>query len=615
VTDSRAPLPLLRQEPLTLEMMMPHPPRTLFTGARVLTAALAVALAGLGCSGSIDHGAGPGPGGNMNPGPGGNMNPGPGGNMNPGPVGNMNPGPGGNMNPGPGGVTPPAPAGVSAGVSPLRRLSNEQYRNSVRDLLGLQTAADTVPVTALPPDESIGDKFVSNVVRPVQGADLDRYADVAGQLAKKAVMNLGALVPCNPAQGNADCARAFITSFGRRAFRRPLAQVEVQRLEKVFTGGGAFDNGIRLVIEAILQSPKFLYLIEPAPADSSGKVMGLDSWSMAARLSYFLWNSTPDETLLQVADKGELATPDQLVVQARRLMADNRFKDTVATFHQAWLDLSELVGAEKDAKVFPLWNDQLKALMAEETRRFVEHVLKEGDGKLETLLGAKFTFLSGALYDVYGVPKPAGAAANEWRRVDLKAGERSGLLTHPSLMSALAREDRTSFVRRGKMVREALFCQEVPPPPPGVNDTEVNLPATASAKERAAAHRTAPDCAACHALFDPIGFAFETFDGIGRYRTMEAGKPVESQVQLTNTSIDGSYPDAVALGAKLGGAADVRACVAKQWLRYALGREDVDDDRPSLDGALRSFGDAGGSLPELLLGVIRSDSFRHQRVQ
>jgi hypothetical protein len=165
------------------------------------------------------------------------------------------------------------------------------------------------------------------------------------------------------------------------------------------------------------------------------------------------------------------------------------------------------------------------------------------------------------------------------------------------------------------MVREALFCQEVPPPPPGVNDTEVNVPATATAKERAAAHRTAPECAGCHAAFDPIGFAFETFDAIGRFRTMDGGKAVESQVDLTDTKIDGSYANAVALGAKLGGAPDVQACVAKQWLRFALGREDGADDRPSLDNAIKGFQDSSGNLPELLLGVVRSDAFRHQRVQ
>jgi Protein of unknown function (DUF1588)/Protein of unknown function (DUF1585) len=164
-------------------------------------------------------------------------------------------------------------------------------------------------------------------------------------------------------------------------------------------------------------------------------------------------------------------------------------------------------------------------------------------------------------------------------------------------------------------VREGLFCQEVPPPPPGVNDSEAEIPATASAKERAEQHRRSPECASCHKLFDPIGFAFETFDAVGRFRTMDGTKPVESSLDLEGTSIDGKFANAVELAAKLGGAADVQACVAKQWLRYALGREETDADKGSLDGALKGFQQAGGDVRELLFNVVRSDAFRHQRVQ
>jgi hypothetical protein len=511
-----------------------------------------------------------------------------------------------------GGGPPMPPGAVDSGVSPLRRLTADQYRNSVRDLLGLTNA---VPVTALPPDENIAEKFTSNVVRPVQGADLDRYADVAGQVAKQAVARLAMLVPCTPAAGNAGCAKTFITSFGRRAFRRSLEPIEVERLEKVYTAGGSFENGIRLVIEAVLQSPKFLYLIEPAPADASGKIVALDRWSMAARLSYFLWNSTPDDKLLDAAERNQLATPEQLDVEAKRLMADARFRDSIHTFHEAWLDLGELHGAAKDPMAFPVWNEALKTAMAEETRRFIENVMREGDGKLETLLSAKFSFLSGPLYAIYGLTPPAGTAANAWTRVDLNAAQRAGLLTQPGLMAALAREDRTSFVRRGKMVREGLFCQEVPPPPPGVNDSEGEIPATATAKQRAEQHRRDPACGSCHALFDPIGFAFETFDAVGRYRAMDAVGPVESALDLTGTSIDGKFANAIELAGKLGGAADVQACVARQWLRFALGREDTDADKGSLAAAVQGLQGSGGDLKQLLFHVVRSDAFRHQRVQ
>ncbi len=502
--------------------------------------------------------------------------------------------------------TIPAAPGATAGQAPLRRLTAEQYRHTVRDLLGLP---DAVAVAALPPDETIAAKFTSNVVRPVRAEDLDRYADAAGRIAAKAAANLGPLVPCPPANGDAACAAKFIETFGRRAYRRPLDRGEVDRLMKVFAAGGAFPNGIRLVLEAVLQSPKFLYLVEPMPAGKAGQIVALDDHALAARLSYFLWNSTPDDALLDAAGKGALGKGEGLVNEAKRLMADRRFADALDGFHLAWLELHDLTGAEKSPQLFPAWNPALKTAMAEETRRFVAHVLGPGgDGKLETLLSARWSFLAGPLYDLYGVPRPGGAS--EWQRVELPTGQRAGLLTQASLLSSLAREDRTSFVRRGKMVREAFFCQEIPPPPPGVNDSDAEIPASASAKERAEIHRKSPDCAACHAAFDPIGFAFEGYDAIGRFRASADGKPIETTLDLTNTTIDGRFAGIVPLAEKLSGAAEVRSCVARQWLRFALGRLESPGDQIAVDEAARELG-ASGDMRQMLIRLVAAAPFRH----
>jgi hypothetical protein len=507
-------------------------------------------------------------------------------------------------------ASPPPPASATAGVAPLRRLTAEQYRRTVHDLLGVPV--DAVAPTALPPDEAVAAKFTSNVVRGVAAADLDKYAEVAAALAARVLDNPGNLLPCPLASGDEACAKRFIDSFGRRAYRRPLQPVERERLEKIYAGGGGFRNGVRLVLEAVLQAPKFLYLVEPLPADAAGKIVAVEPFALASRLSYFLWNSMPDDALLTAAEKGQLGTPTGLEGEAKRLMTDPRFREATAAFHQAWLELGDLKGAEKNPTLFPAWNPELKAAMAEETRRFVDQVL-DGDGKLESLLSAKWSMLSGPLYELYGLPKPA--AANEWRKVELPAGQRAGLLTQAGLLSALAKEDRTSFVRRGKLVREALFCQDIPPPPPGVNDTDAETPATATAKERAEVHRRSPECAACHALFDPIGFAFEGYDAIGRYRTSDGGKPVEARLELTMTSIDGSYAGAVDLAARLASAPEVGACVAKQWLRFALGREDAAADRPSVEEATRRFQDRGGDVRELIAALVTSPSFRFQAVE
>ena len=556
-----------------------------------------VASLALGCTGSIDGGpGGPGAAGGANPGP------------EPGRMGGQTPG----------APATPAPAGATAGAAPLRRLNAVQYRNTVEDLLGL---GELVADGTLPPDDAIGDeRFISNVHRPVQGSDLDRYADLAESIARKASEDLPALLGCDPTGANeATCLDRFIESFGKRAFRRPLAAVEVERARSLLASGrsaGGVANGVRLLVQGLLQSASFLYLVEPAPAAEVGKVVAIDDWAIASRLSYFFLNSMPDGELFAAAEAGRLAKAEEVAAQATRLMGGQRFRDTVANFHQQWLETAELRAVEKDAQLFPAWNEDLRAALLEEPRRFVEFVMGEGDGKLATLLNASYSVLSGPLYELYGVGRPAGAAAGVWQKVDLDPRQRSGLLTQPGIMASLASEDRTSFIRRGKLIRAGLLCTPVPDPPPGVDASETDVPATTDARARAAVHRDKPECASCHALFDPLGFAFETFDAIGRYRATENGKPIDTQTEIIATdSLNGPVRDAVDMAGKLAGAAEVQRCVATQWLRFALGRDDVPDDAGSLSSALQGFRSSEGKLTDLLLGLARSDSFRYQKVK
>jgi hypothetical protein len=548
---------------------------------------LALALT-LGCSGSIDGGA---PSGTRPP-----------------PADVPNPGPGSSSSPG--GPTPAAPAGVSAGVAPLRRLNADQYRNTVQDLLGI---SDAVDASALPADEAIGGRFISNVVRPVQGVDVERYAAMAEGLARKAVMNLPALLGCDPGgAGEMSCVGKFIESFGRRAYRRPLTPGEIARASALYTAartGADPSNGVRVVVQAMLQSVNFLYLFEPAPAGMAGKVVGLDSWSVASRLSYFLLGSMPDDQLFAAAAANQLSTSEQVAAQATRLMSTPRFLATARSFHTQWLDLSDLPTAEKDPALFPRWTPDLRAALAEETPRFLEQVLRQGDGALATLLAGKFSVVSPALADFYGVARPAAG----WQKVDLDPTQRAGLFTQAGLLATLAHEDRTSYIQRGKLVREALLCTKVPDPPPGVDASETKIPPTADARQRAALHRSDPACATCHGLFDPIGFAFERYDATGAYRTVENGKPIDTSADLTDTrAINGPIKDAVDLMNRLAVADEVRECVARQWMRYALGREETPADAPSLTATLGGFRDGGWKVSALLASLARSDAFRYQ---
>jgi hypothetical protein len=550
--------------------------------------------AALGCTGTI-------PGATPGDSSGGGSNP---PNMTPDPT-----------KPDPMRPTPPAPAGTTASAAPLRRLNADQYINTVRDLLGIQ---DPVQPEALPADESLDDRFISNTVRPVQGVDVERYGDAAQALAQTAVMNLNGLMGCDPSgAGEQACVAKFIASFGKRAYRRPLTQTEIDRATALYTKGrtGADTaNGVRLVVQAMLQSVNFLYLFEPAPANSVGKVVAIDPWAMASRLSYFFLNSMPDSDLFAAAEANQLSTPDQVAAQAQRLVSSPRFLDTLGNFHDQWLGLGDLKAAEKDPMLFPAWNDALRTALREETRQFVTYVLRQGDGKLDTMLNAGFSLLSGPLYDHYGVAKPANLTA--WTKVDLKPGERSGLLTQAGLMASLAREDRTSFIRRGKMVRDGFLCTVVPDPPPGVDASEMNVPASADARTRAMIHRTQPQCAACHGLFDPLGFSFEKYDAIGKYRTMENGKLIDTSTDVTSTmNLDGPVKDAVELAQKMATAPEVRNCVARQWMRFGLGREEGDDDMPSLNEAMKGFEAGGWKVADFLVAMAKSDTFRYQKVK
>jgi hypothetical protein len=562
---------------------MPAQPR--WPMGRFAPTALALLL---GCSGNIDGGRAPG--GSTAPPAGGN------------------PGPGSSSNPA--GPTAPAPAGVSAGVAPLRRLNADQYRNTVQDLLGI---TDPVNASDLPADEAIGGRFTSNVVRPVQGVDVERYAAMAETLARKAVANLPGLLGCDPS-GAAEmaCVGKFVESFGRRAYRRPLAQAEIDRAIALYTTGRAGadpGNGVRVVVQAMLQSVNFLYLFEPAPAAMAGKVVAVDQWAMASRLSYFLLGSMPDNDLFAAAAANQLATTEQIASQANRLMGTPRFLATARTFHGQWLELSDLPTVEKDPALFPRWNPELRAALVEETPRFVEQVLRQGDGTLASLLSGKFTMLSPALAAFYGVP----ITGTGWQKVDLDPTQRAGIFTQAGLLATLAHENRTSYIERGKLVREALLCTKVPDPPPGVDTSETKIPATTDARQRAALHRADPACATCHSLFDPIGFAFERYDATGFYRTTENGKPIDTSADLTDTKqINGPVRDAVDLMNKLAVADEVRECVARQWMRFALGREETPADAASLTVAMAGFRDGGWKVSALLASLARSDAFRYQ---
>lgn len=573
--------------------------------------ATALLVAFAGCTGEIEGGSRGGPNGSGAPGVLGPALAGSGAGPSAGGL------PGAPGSAGAGGLDPAAPGGGSpagslqcttpaVGPSPLRRLTHAEYDNSVRDLLG----DSSQPGRGFPRDTEVGlfDNTASAQTVPVLLAD--QYFDAAIELAED-VGDVPALLGCDPAGASGgDCVRGFVERFGRRAFRRPLATAEVDRLLALYDQTKALSDsatGVRGVVSAVLVSPSFLFRPELGTTDSGLEGATLAGpFELAARLSSLIWASVPDDTLLDAAADGQLETRAQVADQARRMLDDARAHGGLLGFYAQWLGLPLLESATKDPAEYPTFTDELKRAMAEETRRFVEHVLWEDDARLSTLLTAPYSFVNADLAQLYGVPAPSGGG---FGRVTHDEGERRGVLTQASMLAAFASSNESSPVKRGKFVRVRILCQDLPDPPANIPD----LPAPeqgVSTRERFAMHTSNAACSGCHGLIDGLGFGLESYDGIGRFRTLDRGVPVDASGEVTHTrDIDGPYMGGPELALRLAESAEVRDCAPTQWLRFALGRREQADDTCSLVALQRAFADSGGDLRELVVALTQTDAF------
>lgn len=503
-----------------------------------------------------------------------------------------------------------------APVVPLRRLTRQEYANAVRDLLpGAVAARDDIPA-----DENVG-PFASNTVTSVTELATQQYLDSAAQLASAAVATpaaLTALVACDRAAAgatDATCAAQLVDRFGARAFRRPLTAEEKARYVGLYTtyAAGGFGEGIRMVVQTILMSPHFLYHVElDATPQPAGAMIALDSYQLAARLSFFLWTSVPDDALMKAAAAG-LSDPAAVRAQVDRMLKDARAKDAIASFHAQWLDLSKLAGLGKDTKTYPQYSPALRDAMQAETLAFADSVVRQGDGRLETLLTAPYSILDGPLFALYGVERPAGTTGPV--RVDLPPAQRAGLLTQASFLATHAHESQSSPVARGVAVLRNVMCVPLPDPPPDVDNVPPNPKPGATTRERFAAHETVMTCAACHKLIDGIGMGFEAYDGVGAFRTTDEGKAVDATGNIVAApEINGPFDGAVHLAGKLAGSKQVQQCVAKQWFRFALGRLEASSDGCSLQATFDAFEASHHDVRALLASIATSDAFRFRKV-
>jgi hypothetical protein len=287
------------------------------------------------------------------------------------------------------------------------------------------------------------------------------------------------------------------------------------------------------------------------------------------------------------------------------MLEDPRATAMFTNFAGQWLQLRELAEADKDTDAFPMWKDEYLDLFRQETENFLSLVWKD-DAKLDTILSAPFTAMNGPVAAFYGVK---GVTGDEFKKVDLDKTQRAGVLTHASIMAAKAGPDQSSPIFRGVFVREQMFCQPLPPPPPSVNAEPPMLNDKMTTKERFAAHRNDPSCEACHKMIDYVGFGFEKYDATGAYRTMENGKMVDATGELFNTDVDGKFDGALELSKKLVESKAVETCMANHWFNYGFGRENGELDACTVETLSTNFAKTGGDLRQLLLTLVQTDAF------
>jgi hypothetical protein len=498
----------------------------------------------------------------------------------------------------------------SPGPSYARRLNRFEYNNTVRDLLGDRTA----PANDFPTEERRNGFDNNATALQVSPNLVEQYMNAAEKLAAAAIASTPSLVPCDPVKDGEDaCAKTFISTFGAKAFRHPLTSGESARLWGAFDAGRKltdFKTGIQFVIETILQSAEFLYRVEfGAPPQAGQTVVKPTSFEMASRLSYLLWQSLPDDQLRAAAQQDKLTTTSAIAAEVDRMIKDPKARAVVAHFNDLWFHLDQYDEIEKDPSVFPAFTADIAPLMAEETHRFLDHVIWDGAGDVGALLTAPYSFMNAKLASYYGVP---GVTGETFVRVNLNAAERAGLLTQGGILSVLAKSNQTAPVHRGKFVREQFLCDELPPPPPDISIKPPELSPTLSTRERFAEHSASAACSGCHQLMDPIGLTFENYDGAGKYRSMENGKPIDVSGEVTRSDVTGPFQGVTGLAEKLSNSQKVKSCLARSWFRYAYGRAETNADACTLATVEQKFKESGYKITSLVVALAQTDAFLYR---
>lgn len=507
----------------------------------------------------------------------------------------------------------------SAGIgpAPLRRLSNTEYLYALGDLFPSLHPA----LPPLPADNSV--TGFENEVDAQAPSDvrIARFETIANLYAAAATTDdaaVAAITGCtawaSPAEA-ASCRASFLRTLGTRVFRRPLTAEEELHFTQRFASWTAavdFPAAVQLTLSALLQAPQFLYRAEPidplAPATEA--TIPVEPYAMASRLSFFLWESIPDDELLRAAAAAELGTEDEIRAQTARMLADPRALRLAWDFHRQWLALDRITTEEhavRTPEIDPAWTPATQASALRESRLFVEHSFAEA-GTLADLFGSRRAWLDDEMARIYGVPAPR----EPWTETALPADQRAGLLTRVAYLAGTSHRGGTSPPIRGNAINLRLLCQLPAPPPDGADLSMPVAPPGAGPQTNRMLFeaRTAGPCQSCHRSLNGFGFGFERYSASGAFLTEQAGLPIDASGEITGTDVDGAFGDAIELSAALGKSVVVERCAAQKWLQFALGRSPTLEEGGLAEDITARFVASHGDLRVLITEIVASPTFR-----
>lgn len=509
------------------------------------------------------------------------------------------------------------------GPAPLRRLSNTEYLYALQDLFPEQRP--TLP--PLPADSAVtGFDNDADAQAPsdVRIARVEAIANVYAAGATRNAASLAAVTGCDdwttPTQIVA-CRTRFLRNTGARLFRRPLTAEEEARFTARFdawTTAIDFAGAVQLTLSAMLQSPQFLYRAEPIERPTTGgAVVPVEPYAMASRLSFFLWESVPDDELLRAAAAGELQTEASVRQQATRMLADPKAQRLAWDFHRQWLALDRIATEEHAVRtpdVDPDWTAASTDAALRESRRFVEGSFGEA-GTFVDLMTSPRAWVDREAARLYGVAGPADPTTV--LATSLPADERAGVLTRLAFLAGTSHRGGTSPPIRGNAIMLRLLCQLPAPPPDGVDlSVPVAAPGDGPKTNRTLFEERTRfgSCQSCHAALNGFGFGLEHYTAAGSFITSQQGLPIDASGQIRDTDVDGPYQGAVELSAALARSKVVYRCASQQWLRYALGRAPTDDEADLIDAIAARFVASGGDLRGLLTDIVTSETFRMRKL-